>query len=347
MKSTIETDELGTELATVTREEGPDLLLGSFRSILQSPERFGVKASYGTPLSVFDRHVEAWTAAHGSPLRSESSLRDCFGAFRRSMERKGSSSSTLNVYLAGIKAAVRSLVRISGELSDVEKYRLETTLSADPFRPVTIERTVGSNRVMKPEEVATMVSAASPRMRAFVAFAYSTGARISEILSIKLSSIMTDRETGSASIRIVGKGRKERTLTVPSELIEYVRSVYAGKVYLFESSRRPEPLTRTDIGARFRRLAIRCFPGRSAGMSPHSLRHAFATEWIAKGLELTKLSKYLGHSAISTTVSFYVESSATPEELRGMYDGLETIVSNTTPPPPRRRGPSKKSSPAT
>lgn len=128
--------------------------------------------------------------------------------------------------------------------------------------------------------------------RLLVLMAYALGLRISEIANLKLESIQ------NGWVRIKGKGDKIRQLP----LIEQVQNLLdtyleegAGRVYLFEKSgkRLSENQIRYRLQKIFRKIGIR--------MTPHQLRHAFATDLLENGARITDVSALLGHSSLETT----------------------------------------------
>lgn len=149
-------------------------------------------------------------------------------------------------------------------------------------------------------EVAPWIAA---RDHALAVLLYGCGLRISEALSIRV----IDVDTAQGSLRIIGKGHKERV--VP--LLPLVRS--ALQDYLAQSPwhQKPKPPAPVFVGVRGKRLqpavfsrmlvAMRRRMGLPESLSPHALRHAFATHLLNHGAELREIQELLGHSSLSTT----------------------------------------------
>lgn len=121
---------------------------------------------------------------------------------------------------------------------------------------------------------------------------YTLGLRISELCEIKLSDINDEW------IKVFGKGSKERLVPVLPELkqeIDKFVKLYGVKEYLFEieSMKLSENQLRYKIDNLFKKIGIK--------VTPHQLRHSFATDLLNGGARITDVSELLGHSALSTT----------------------------------------------
>jgi integrase/recombinase XerD len=134
---------------------------------------------------------------------------------------------------------------------------------------------------------------------------YATGLRVSELVGLTLAQISLDMGV----VRVVGKGNKERLVPIGEESIRWVsryleiaRPALLGdgkSSALFVTSRRA-PLTRQAFWALVKRLGAKA--GIPAGsLSPHVLRHAFASHLLQNGADLRSVQTLLGHADISTT----------------------------------------------
>jgi integrase/recombinase XerD len=142
------------------------------------------------------------------------------------------------------------------------------------------------------------------RDRGMLELIYACGLRVSELVGVKLSQV--DLNTGV--VRVMGKGSKERLVPLGEEAIgwldRYQRearpAILAGRAsdFLFVTAR-GEGMTRQAFWHLLKRHASTAIPGKS--LSPHTLRHAFATHLLNHGADLRVLQLLLGHSDISTT----------------------------------------------
>ena len=141
------------------------------------------------------------------------------------------------------------------------------------------------------------------RDRAMLELLYATGLRISELVSLGLASI----NLRQGVVRVLGKGGKERLVPVGQEALAWVaRFVRDGRPALFGDrtaalfpSRRGRPMTRQTFWHAIKRHALQAGIDRS--ISPHTLRHAFATHLLNHGADLRAVQMMLGHADLSTT----------------------------------------------
>ncbi|MFM8288990.1 MAG: site-specific tyrosine recombinase XerD [Planctomycetaceae bacterium] len=151
------------------------------------------------------------------------------------------------------------------------------------------------------------------RDRAVLTVLYATGCRASEVTSLRLRDVNLDQ----ASARCVGKGNKERVVRLNpvarlalEAYLQHERPLLAGirqpeSLFISRSGR---PLTRVFVWSLVKKYAGRA--GASGEVSPHTLRHSFATHMLAGGAELRALQELLGHASIATTQIYtHVEHS--------------------------------------
>ena len=134
---------------------------------------------------------------------------------------------------------------------------------------------------------------------------YGCGLRVSELVNLKLSSIYADEQY----LRIIGKGNKERWVPINPHALELlgnyihlIRShqpVQPGEEKYVFLNRRGYHLTRQMVFTFLRKAAEEA--GIKKKISPHSLRHSFATELVENGADLRAVQEMLGHASISTT----------------------------------------------
>ncbi len=144
---------------------------------------------------------------------------------------------------------------------------------------------------------------AGMRDRAMLELMYASGLRVSELLSLERSMINLENGT----VRIFGKGRKERIIPIGDYAVEFLekylhevrhRNVGKASKYVF-LNRRGKPLTRQYFFQKIKEYAQKV--GITADISPHTLRHCFATHLLENGAELRAVQEMLGHVNIATT----------------------------------------------
>ncbi|MEO5918366.1 MAG: site-specific tyrosine recombinase XerD [Candidatus Limnocylindrales bacterium] len=171
---------------------------------------------------------------------------------------------------------------------------------------------------------ATEVPTAVLRDRALVELLYAAGLRISEALGLDLEDLSFD----GGFVRVIGKGDKERLVPVGdialTVLRAWVTGPRSGLVALARASAaRGGPLFLGDRGGRWARqqawLAVKraaAGAGLSDRVSPHTLRHSFATHLLEGGADLRIVQELLGHASISTTQLY---THLTGERIREVY----------------------------
>ena len=146
------------------------------------------------------------------------------------------------------------------------------------------------------------------RDRAMLETLYATGLRVSELTGLELAQVAAD----AGVVRVVGKGNKERLVPMGDEAVAWISRYLAGvRPILAATSKRKEmfltrrhaPLTRQAFWALVKRYAVRAGIPK-ASLSPHVLRHAFATHLLNHGADLRVVQLLLGHADISTTTIY-------------------------------------------
>jgi integrase/recombinase XerD len=149
------------------------------------------------------------------------------------------------------------------------------------------------------------------RMWALLELLYATGLRISELVSLPLSaSPIKDHQVFRTTLLVKGKGNKERMIPIGEMALEALKAYHRIRshfetqskplLYLFPSRGESGHLTRHRFAQLLKSLAHKVGIA-SARISPHVLRHTFATHLLAGGAELISVQKMLGHADISTT----------------------------------------------
>ncbi len=141
------------------------------------------------------------------------------------------------------------------------------------------------------------------RDRAMLEVLYATGLRVSELVGLNIASL----NLRQGVVRVVGKGGKERLVPVGQEALSWVvRFVGEGRAALHGErtrvlfpSQRGRQMTRQTFWHAIKRYAL--LAGIDQGLSPHGLRHAFATHLLNHGADLRAVQMMLGHSDLSTT----------------------------------------------
>ena len=196
--------------------------------------------------------------------------------------------------------------------------------------------------VLSLEEVEALLDAPRPdspsgvRDRAMLSLLYATGLRVSELVSLPVEALRLD--AGFLIAR--GKGNKERLVPVGSRALEAVRLYLAQARPLLLHGRPSRALFVTQRGRGFSRQGfwkLVCRYARAAGIqkrvSPHKLRHSFATHLVERGADLRSVQAMLGHADLATT-QIYTHVDA--KRLRSVYDRAHPRSGAVRAPPPLR-----------
>ena len=151
--------------------------------------------------------------------------------------------------------------------------------------------------VLSEGEINLMLESAEELLdRAVLEFLYATGIRVSELCSLNLFDV------GDSLVRVKGKGGKERIVPIAARTIEVL------DLYLIERKKEFTPLFVTRLGKRIHRQFVWALvkhyadkAGIQKNVSPHTLRHSYATHLLDNGADLRIIQELLGHSSISTT----------------------------------------------
>lgn len=273
------------------------------------------------------RHIEAFlemlAAERGASKNTlQSYRRDLidFAGFlaRRGRQTSEASSDDIRLYideLAGKGFAGTTVGRRLSALRQYHRFLAEEGIRADnPCLVIEAPRRGRAlPKILSEDEVNRLLVAAEQRtdqegvrLRCLLEILYATGLRVSELVSLPVSAARGERRL----LLVTGKGGRERmvplTETATRAIDDYlnVRDSFVPQGrdnrYLFPSRSRAGHLTRQRFAQRLKELAAEAGiePGK---LSPHTVRHAFATHLLAHGADLRSVQQMLGHADISTT----------------------------------------------
>lgn len=160
------------------------------------------------------------------------------------------------------------------------------------------------------------------RDAALLATMYNTGARVSEITSLRVRDVLLERE---GAVHLHGKGRKERAIplwkTTAGELQRWLRELNADPTGAVFPNRAGEPLTRSGVRERLDRAVVAASPHcptlQRRSISPHTIRHSTAMHLLQSGVDLAVIALWLGHTDPATTHQYLEADLATKEAALG------------------------------
>lgn len=291
--------------------------LGSFLKYLKVEKGYSENTleAYRNDLTQVMEFMESKSSTQGLLPRWEDLNRDSLISYMLHLKEKEYSSATVARKIAAIKSFFGFLLE-------------EGRLSSDPTENLGFPK-VGKSlpKVLSPSEVNRLLEQASAedspegkRDAAMLELLYATGMRVSELVSLNLSNV----DTKAGFVRCFGKGSKERVLPIHQRAVDklskYISSVYPvlsggkGEGALFLNLR-GERLTRQGLWVILKAHAKKA--GIKENISPHILRHSFATHLLGGGADLRSVQELLGHVNISTT---QVYTHLTKEGLHKAYE---------------------------
>ena len=215
-------------------------------------------------------------------------------AFLARLHREGLAKSSAARKLATLRTFFRFLCR-------------EGILARNPARALLsprMERRIPPH--LKEDEVARLLDVPgeggrAARNRAILELLYATGIRCAELVGLDLGEV----DLEARMVRVLGKGRKERIVPFGSRALEALRAYLPARTRLpprcealflnNNGGRLTDRSIRNIVRDRVRQLAL------AEGVSPHALRHSFATHLLARGADLRSIQELLGHASLTTT----------------------------------------------
>ncbi|MBT2588111.1 site-specific tyrosine recombinase XerD [Arthrobacter sp. ISL-95] len=229
----------------------------------------------------------------------------------------------------GVRSAARTVVAVRG----LHKFwALEGTTTADPASDVhppmpgkRLPKAISVGEVTRILEAAGSDSATGLRDRALLEFLYSTGARISEAVGLDVDDVsLEDTGDDPAIVRLFGKGSKERLVPLGSYGARAVGAyIVRGRPLLASKGKGAPALFLNARGGRISRQSAWTILKTAAekanitkDVSPHTLRHSFATHLLEGGADVRVVQELLGHASVTTT---QVYTLVTADTLREVY----------------------------
>jgi len=231
------------------------------------------------------RNVRMFTAFLGrSP---DTATREDLRRYQLHMAQQQIGAPTINAAIA----ALRFFFNVTLERPDLVR----------PLRTVNEPRRAPV--VLSPEEVALLLEAAPGlKYKAALSVAYGAGLRVSEVANLKVSDIDSQRMT----LRVEqGKGQRDRYVMLSPQLLELLRDWWQAarpQVWLFPGQNPVNPMTARQLNRAVH--AAKLLAGISKRVSPHTLRHSFATHLLEQGVDIRVIQVLLGHAKLETTALY-------------------------------------------
>ena len=288
---------------------GTDAAVDRFLNYLAAEKGLAANtlAAYGRDLAGFVNHLERGDIATPTAVQAGDVVR-----FLEGLQRRGLAARSRARTFAALRGFFGFLLR-------------EAIVVADPTRDIRLPR-LGQRlpRSLAPDEVTQLLTGGedtmlSQRDGAMIELLYATGLRVSEIVSLKVSQVNLE----AGYLTVVGKGGKERAVPIGTvarqRVLEYLGAartrILGGRVSPFMFvTRRGRRMSRQGFWKRLRLTVRRA--GVGGKVSPHTLRHAFATHLVERGADLRAVQMMLGHADIATT---QIYTHVARDRLRAVY----------------------------
>ena len=275
--------------------------------------------------------LEALSAEKGRSQKTlEAYSSDLHAAQNTIGDLLGATNQDIQKYLSNLKDKPSSIARKASALRTFYKFlMLEKIIKTNPTSDLELpKRSRPLPKYLSPDEIELLISSAgdiktSVRLRCMIELLYASGLRVSELCSLPLTANLGDK------LLIHGKGAKERLVPMHHDAqdalnkwLEY-RDETNSK-YIFPSKSNTGHITRDGFFKILKKCAVLAGvePER---VSPHVLRHSFASHLLAGGANLRIIQTMLGHEDISTT---QIYTHVLPERLRDTVESAHPLAHN-------------------
>ena len=215
--------------------------------------------------------------------------------------------------LSGIRSFYKYLL-LSGEIGQDPTELLES-----PHLGERLPEVLSTDEIDQIQKSIDLSKPEGQRNKTIIEVLFSCGLRVSELVNLKLSNLYLEE----GFVRVMGKGSKERLVPISSKAIRELKywfmdrnlmKIQQGEEDYVFLNRRGKHLTRTMILIMLKRQAVAA--GITKTISPHTLRHSFATELLKGGADLRAIQAMLGHESIGTTELYmHIDTTTLREEI--------------------------------
>lgn len=246
-------------------------------------------------------------------IRPEAAKLSDIQCFAASLHDIGISPRSQCRILSGVRAFYKYLY-LDGYIKDDPTELLESPKLGDHLPEV-----LTTEEVDRLEQAIDLSKWEGQRNKAIIEVLFSCGLRVSELVNLKMSALYLDEQF----VRITGKGNKERLVPISENAIKQLKywfidrshmNIKPGEEDYVFLNRRGAHLTRTMILIMIKRLGAEA--GIQKTISPHTLRHSFATALLEGGADLRAIQSMLGHESIGTTEIYtHIDTHTLREEI--------------------------------
>lgn len=259
--------------------------------------------NYALDLQHFDKHAQG--------ISLEQIDKRLLRSYLAMLSDKGSSKRTMLRRLSSLRSFFKYLMREKGvqhnPLEEIESPKLEKKLPAS----LSYEQV---ERLFAQPDIKDYLGF---RDRCIMELFYSSGLRVSELVNLSRS----DFDSVNHSLRIFGKGKKERVVPITKTAAEWLqnylkhpeRAFFEKDAKAIFLNRWGERLSVRSVDRKFEAYLLSS--GLSSKITPHTIRHTIATHWLEKGMDLKTIQTLLGHSSLGTTTIYTQVSTRLKREV--------------------------------
>ncbi len=288
----------------------PDALSEAFFQFMEVERRSSPRTleNYAHALKSFREGQKNFTS--WETLTSDDFRRYLFDQMKREMSR-----ATIRLHFSALRSFFKWLTRRQGwktnPLLDVQLPKQEKKL------PVVLTLTQVTDMLdlpMKLEKERAAPAWAQERDAAILELFYSTGMRLSELAGLNVEDV----DSYSDTVRVFGKGSKERLLPIGTPAMEAIQryrlkaGVHSGPLFLSKLRKRITNQAIGDVVEKYWKKS-----GLPVHVTPHKLRHSFATHLLNNGADLRSVQELLGHASLSTT---QIYTHVSTQRMKEVYD---------------------------
>ncbi len=273
-------------------------------------------AAYSIDLTQFRSYLSASRNGNGDPLWSGVN-RAAVVDYISDLKRRQYAEATVARKIAAIKAFFAYLHQVEGVVKQNPTENVGFRVPKSLPKPLSIKEV---DELL--EQPARMATPEAKRDKAMLELLYATGMRVTELVSLNMTSVHTNSD--APHVRCIGKGSKERTIPIHKDALEAVeeylddarpRLARESQEPALFLNRRGDRLTRQGFWLILKGYAKKAAIGKA--VTPHTLRHSFATHMLRGGAPLRNVQELLGHANMSTT---QVYTKLSDDMVRQVYE---------------------------
>lgn len=300
-------------------------------------------------MTIIDNFLEMLASERASALNTLSAYKldlESLEEFIAPDSLKSATLTDLRNYVQYLKKQQYSTKSINRKISSIKQFYQflysEELISDNPSLELDLQKQSKSlPKMLQIDELDSLFAYLSEngnieniRLACMFAIMYSSGLRVSELVSLKLSNFEFSKQNINPIFTVIGKGNKERLAILNNQaqnvLLKYlpIRSHFIPKAqekhcsWLFPSDGAQGYITRQRFGQLLKKLALETGLNPNS-ISPHVLRHSFASHLLANGADLRSIQELLGHSSISTT---QIYTHLTNDRLKEVIDSYHPLA---------------------